>query len=1000
MARNIAVKRVIKYTGYGAAFLFTLLLMLLIWLYTGPRSLPFLANYVSKQISDMLPETTNLYLQDIQLGFSDGYKLMFFLKEARFADNERGEFTFSEIKIGLDFLGIIPRSQHNLFNIQVAAPQFKLNEIAGRSVHDNLHPFVSINKYIQQHHGQLLKFSLNLYNTSFDVDLADGKVLTVNVNQFSLKPVMYKKQIIFQLFSDVNIGGDNNIINASIDTTSNDYLNVKGKITHITAETLKAVGYDLAALKHARIAGDLSFNATLKGLHNVDRIDFTFANLEGDIGKSAYFDADIIPQEIVLHGNCQNNCTRIEVENFAVKANQLNLSSHFIVSSEAGQQTIAGEFKVDRIPVQRIKDFWPILELPKTREWVFKNITKGTINSAVGKFNYDLGSTRSKKSSKTNFVQTDLVLEGVTMQYMEGVPTAHDIDAHVSIHNDDIKFTVSKAKISESDIIGAEGTIKNLSANQSPLSVSLQLKGPTQDIVDLGFIHADIKQHPYKELKGAASTNIKVSLPLQEAALTMDDIVIIADSTFSGFAGNKLYKDYSLSKGELKAQLRDKIISLNGRALLNNSVPVELSTSHNIVNDDRKIKIKSRLKWSDAAKLGFTKPDFINNFADLEMTLLEEGGAITKTITLDLTSSTIFLKSLGIMKKIGDPGMVKVVIDDSKIKTEITNYEIKVGILESSGQGSVSRDFSEIYSLNSSSTKIGASECNMSLKKANNQTHIHLHGDSLDLSSLSPVGNASSDFTSDILVTTKVNQILLKDAIVLKNPELEFECNKHRCDRIKLKGSYQGDGDLDLELNYPNLSITSDDAGKTIKAFGLSQKIDSGTLDVQGKYNKGILTGVVEMEKFRLHKAPILAKIMSMTSLTVAIFDSLGNIAGQRGIGFDKADCPFSYDGSVIKMSECEAAGPSLIISGSGTINVEKDMININGTVAAPNIIDSTLGRIPLIGKAITGSDDKGFIGANFSVEGSMDDAKVSANPLSILTPGIFRQIFSPSKKE
>lgn len=998
--RNKAVKKILKYTGYGAAVMFALLFIVLIWLYTGPRSLPFLANYVSKQISDMLPETTNLHLQDIQLGFSDGYKLMFFLKEARIVDNDRGEFTFSEIKIGLDFLGVIPRSQHNLFNIQVAAPQFKLNEIAGRSVIDNEHPFVSINQYIQQHHGQLIKFSLNLYNTSFDLDLADGKVLTVNVNQFSLKPVLHKKQIIFELFSDVNIGGENNIIEASIDAASNENLNVKGKITHITPETLRAIGYDFAALEHARIEGDLTFNATLKGMHNVDHIDFTFANLEGDIGKSAYFDADIIPEEIVLHGYCQNNCSRIEVEKFAVKANQLDLSSHFSVNSVAGQQTIAGEFKVNSIPIQSVKDFWPLLELPKTREWIFKNITQGTISSGTGKFNFDLSSPCGKKSSKTNLVQTDLVLEGVTMQYMDGVPPAHNIDAHVSILNDDIKFVVSKAKISETDIVGADGEIKNLSASKSPLSVSAQLKGSSQDIVDLGFLHANIKQHPYNNLKGAAVTNIKVSLPLQVAELTIDDIDIRADSTFSGFAGKNLYKDFSLSNGELKAQLRDKVVILTGKALLNNSVPVELATSHNIVNDDRKIKVKSRLKWSDVASLGFTKPDFINNFADLEMTVLEEGNLITKTINLDLTASTIFLKSLGIMKKIGDPGTVKVVIDDSKIKTEVTHYYINVGILESSGHGSVSRDFSEIYSLNSNSTKLGASEFNMSLKKSNDQTHIHVHGDSLDLSSLSPIGNDSSDFMSDILVTTKVHQIFLKDDIVLKKPELEFECNMHRCERIKLKGNYEGDGDLNLELNYPNLSITSEDAGKTIKAFGLSQKIDAGVLDVQAKYSDGILTGVMEIEKFRLHKAPILAKIMSMTSLTVAIFDSLGNIAGQRGIGFDKANCPFSYNGSIIKMSECEAAGPSLIISGSGTINVEKDIININGTVAAPNIIDSTLGRIPLIGKAITGSDEKGFIGANFSVEGSTDDAKVSANPLSILTPGIFRQIFSPSKKE
>lgn len=1000
MALNKAVKKIVKYTGYGSIGIFSVLLVILLWLYSGPRSIPFLANYVSKQISEMLPDTTNLYLHDLQLGFSDGYKIMFFLKEVRIVDTERGEFTFSEIKISLDFLGIIPESQHNIFNIQVAAPQFKLNEIAGYNVDDNQLPFASINQYIQHHHDQIVKFSLNLYNTSFDVDMANGKVLTVDIDQFTLKPVMHNKQILFELYGNVNIGGKNNIINAEVDTSSNEHLSIKGEITNISPEIFKAAGYDFAVLNHAHIEGDLTFHAMLKGMHDIDYIDFTFAHLKGVIGKSPYFDADIIPHDIILHGYCQSNCSLIEVEKLAVKANDLDFSSNFSIKPLSGHQTITGEFKVNSIPIQHVKDFWPLSALPKARAWIFKNITQGTISGGTGKFNFDLDAIQGKKLSKTNFIQTDLALEGVTLQHMEGVPPIHNINAQVSILNDDVKFSVSQAKISDTELVTAEGTVTNISTNKARVNVSTKLKGSSQDIIDLGFAHAEIKQYPYHNLAGSAMTDVKVSLPIQEADLTINDIDLLIDSTINGFAGKNIYKNFSLSRGELKAQFRNKVISLTGKAMLNNSVPVDLAFSHNVINDKQEIKMKSKLNWADASKLGFIKPDFVNNVVDIEMTAIEEKGVATRVINFDLTPSTVFLKSLGIMKKVGEPGVVKIVIDDSKIKTEITNYYVKVGDLESTGQGSVSRDLSEIYSLTSNSTKVGASIFNIALKKASNKTHINISGDSLDLSSLSPIGNDSSDFMSDILVSAKVNRIFLKDSIILQKPELEFECNMHRCKQVKLKGTYEGYGSLSLELNYPNLSITSDDAGKTIKAFGLSQKIDSGVLNIQAKYNDNILTGVMNIDKFRLHKAPLLAKILSMTSLTMAIFDSIGSIAGQQGIGFDKANCPFSYNGSVIKMNKCEAIGPSLIISGSGTINIEKDIIKINGTVAAPNIIDSTLGRIPLIGKAITGGDDKGFIGANFSVDGTTDDAKVSANPLSILTPGIFRQIFSSSSSK
>jgi hypothetical protein len=804
----------------------------------------------------------------------------------------------------------------------------------------------------------------------------------------------------FELHSDINISGQNNIINATIDTSSNRQMTVKGKVTNITSETLKAVGYDFPVFKHAHIEGDIIFHATLMSLYNVDHVDFTFTHLKGEINKSDYFDASIALHEAALHGHCQNNCSIIEIDKFAVRANDLDFSSSFNIQNVFGNRTITGEFKINSIPVQHIKDFWPLPMASGSRKWIFNNITHGTLHDAAGKFSFDLNAIQSKKPSQTNFLQIDLALEAVTLKYMDSVPPIHDIDAQLSILNDDLKFSVSKAKIANTEIINAEGTIKNLSADKFDLQVTTQLKGSAQDVVDLGFAHAEIAQHPYHNLEGSATTSVEVALPIQEEDLTIDDIYVLVDSTIQEFAGEKLYKDFSFSQGELKAQFRNRVINISGKALFNNSLPVNLTFIQDTTNDNREIKMKSRFNWKDADKLGFHKPAFISNFANMEMSVMEEKGAVKQRINLDLTSSAISLKNLGIMKKTGEPGTVKLTIDNSNTKTEITDYYMKIGALESGGQATVSHDFSEIYSLTSNFTKIGASEFNVSLKNTDNQTHIHLYGNSLDLSSVSPAGNDSNDFATNILLSTKLNKIILKDGATLQNPEFELECSARRCPRVKLAGNYENGGKVRLEFNYPNVAITSDDAGKTIRAFGISQKIDAGTLDIHAKYNDNILNGVMKIDSFRLRKAPLLAKILSITSLTVAAFDSLGNIAGQQGIGFDKAYCPFSYNGSIIKMKKCEALGSSLVISGSGTINIEKGVISINGTIAAPNIIDSVLGKIPLIGKAITGSDDKGFIGANFTVAGTTDDPEVRANPLSILTPGILRQIFNFGNKQ
>jgi hypothetical protein len=54
------------------------------------------------------------------------------------------------------------------------------------------------------------------------------------------------------------------------------------------------------------------------------------------------------------------------------------------------------------------------------------------------------------------------------------------------------------------------------------------------------------------------------------------------------------------------------------------------------------------------------------------------------------------------------------------------------------------------------------------------------------------------------------------------------------------------------------------------------------------------------------------------------------------------------------------------------------------------------LGYIPVLGEIFTsGERGGGVFAANYTMSGSTDDPKVTVNPLSALTPGLFRNIFN-----
>ena len=58
-------------------------------------------------------------------------------------------------------------------------------------------------------------------------------------------------------------------------------------------------------------------------------------------------------------------------------------------------------------------------------------------------------------------------------------------------------------------------------------------------------------------------------------------------------------------------------------------------------------------------------------------------------------------------------------------------------------------------------------------------------------------------------------------------------------------------------------------------------------------------------------------------------------------------------------------------------------------------MLNSILGNIPILGTLLTGEKGSGVFAATYRAEGSLEDPKVSVNPLAALTPGFLRNIFN-----
>jgi hypothetical protein len=192
----------------------------------------------------------------------------------------------------------------------------------------------------------------------------------------------------------------------------------------------------------------------------------------------------------------------------------------------------------------------------------------------------------------------------------------------------------------------------------------------------------------------------------------------------------------------------------------------------------------------------------------------------------------------------------------------------------------------------------------------------------------------------------------------------------------------------------------SDDIGALLAGvFGIdSIRGGEGSLeiDVASQAEGGGLGGRIEARGMRVVKAPLLAKVFAAGSLT-----GLADLLNGEGIELSQARARFGVRKGAVTISEARATGPSVGLSGAGTIGSGSGgAVELTGAVAPAYQVNSLLGKTPLLGEIFVNRDGEGLVALSYSVSGSMAAPTVSVNPLSALAPGVLRRMFEGGRDD
>ncbi len=952
-----------------------------------------------------MPEGSSFALERVVLGFDEDRSIVLKLVNAKLHNDTKGDIELTELKAKIDLLGLLPQSNHNLLNIQISQPKIQMIQLLydKEGETNGPLPIEKINSYITKYQDKLLKFSLLLTNTELNFEISPEESLDIQVNSLILSPHIQNDKMVFVLYGDINIRDKNSIVDITFDTNSNKYLEAKGTINNISTSLFDEFGFSITELKGSHVEADLTFNTKIKSTKSIEHIEFEIGNFEGKINKNHFFPVDIIPEYVSIKGYCFENCSELNVEHLRVKADYLNLDSNFTLKRINKKLMLQGAFELNSIPVDHVKDYWPTPVTIRTRQWIFEHISGGTLSKAQGKFNLNIDEILSKKQINKKDITINLKLDNTNVSYMDGVPKVEDVNATVSITGEDVAFKITSGRMLNTKIIAAEGFIPDLANSKSRVEVKADVTGGLQDLVDLAHAHAEVQNVKYKNLQGTAQTKLDVIVPIQDEDLTLKDITLNVTSKIAKASAENIYKDFDIKDGLLNAVYKNHNANVVGTAILGDKFPVDINADLNFINDTQKISVKTKLNWDDLTKLGYQKPEFFNNNFTASVTLYEDGKLSKEQIDLDLSNSTVYIKKIGIKKKIGELGFIKFTMSEKDGFIEIPKYEASFGNFSSEGDSKLSKDLKDIIYINSSNTTLGQSKFKFNYKASGNNDVINVVGDSLDLSQFG-FGDGDGDSASaevakknerGVILYAKVDRLFMKNNMVLNKPNLEINCSTTRCNTVKLSGDFASGGYIKLDLKHPSLTLNSNNAGNVIKAFGISEKVEGGILNLTGKFDGDKLNSNITINTFQLVKAPVLAKILSLVSITVTSFEGISTLIGNSGVKFEKLVCPIEYQNGLISLKDCGAKGNTLALTANGTIDVKRDKIDIEGVVVPENIVNQVLKNVPILKDIFGNKTENEAIGANFTVTGSTDDPEVKSNPLSLLTPGFLRNIFN-----
>ena len=259
--------------------------------------------------------------------------------------------------------------------------------------------------------------------------------------------------------------------------------------------------------------------------------------------------------------------------------------------------------------------------------------------------------------------------------------------------------------------------------------------------------------------------------------------------------------------------------------------------------------------------------------------------------------------------------------------------------------------------------------------------------------------NLFKNYTKDIEI--KLNSLITKSQIPLKNFNLIGRINKGKFDKLSAKSEFSKTEYLDISLkrnknNKQILEIYSDLPQALLVDYKFFEGIKGGKLLYNSVFDEKESVSKITIENFKVIKAPAFTKL-----LTLADLGGIADLLSGEGMSFDILEINMKADSKTSIVEEILALGPSLSVLMDGYIEKKSGLISLSGTLVPAKTLNNLISKIPLVGDILVGNKvGEGIFGVSFKMKGLPGQIKTTVNPVKTLTPRFITRALEKIKKD